>query len=261
MGSRVLLLVLLIMVILAGIIIFDQLRIGKLEETLNKLMILSYSGDSLVVYHPLKLEGRKLLITPEFADHFTRYKSPFWDGKGGEDRSFQDLINEYVHNRNQDHFGSNRGGKGIKRKHEGIDLFVEENTKVYPIGSYGVVMRVSDNSNHMEWVEYEKENGERDSIQVEYGKIVQVLYPEGFTSTYVHLNEVYVEAGDEVQGDTVLGITGVTGNLKRSGKASHLHLELRYLDGSSFDPRNRLHYRGTGFGEFAKMLKTGDSEE
>ena len=256
MSSRILLLVLLIILILAGIIVFDQLRIGKLEETLDRIMILSYSGDSLVVYHPLKLETRKILLTPEFVDHFTHYKSPFWDGIEGEERLFQDLINEYIHNRNQDHYGSNRGGKGIKRIHEGIDLFVEENTKVYPLGSYGVVIRVSDNPSHMEWVECEKENGERDSMQVEYGKIVQVLYPEGFTSTYVHLNEVYVQAGDEVQGDTVLGITGVTGNLKRSGKASHLHLELRYLDGSSFDPRNRLHYRGTAFSEFVGMVKS-----
>jgi len=255
MGSRSVILVTILIIILAGIILFDQLRIGKLEDTLGNIMILSYSGDSLVVYHPMKLEESELFVTPSFVDNFTRYKSPFWDGLRGENRSFQSLINEYVNNRNQDHYGCPRSGKGIKRIHEGIDLFVPENTEVFPLGEYGVVIDVSHNPNHLQWVEGKNAKGEPDSIQVEYGKIVKVLYPEGLVSTYVHLNEVYVAIGDEVHSDTVLGLTGVTGNLVRSGKASHLHLELRYLDGSSFDPRHRLHYRGTSFADFVKMLK------
>ena len=170
------------------------------------------------------------------------------------------MINEYVHNRFQDHYGSKRGGDGIKRIHEGIDLFVAENTPVYPLSSYGVVIEVSHNPNHLEWVECINADGEPDTVQVEYGKLVKVLYPEGITSTYVHLNKVSVKQGDEVKGDTELGLTGVTGNLSRSGKSSHLHLELRYLDGSSYDPRHRLHYRGTSFSNFARMLIRSDNE-
>ncbi|MCF7911162.1 MAG: peptidoglycan DD-metalloendopeptidase family protein [Candidatus Cloacimonetes bacterium] len=255
MGSRSMLLALLLVIILISIIVFDQVRIKNLEVALGRIMILSGAGDSLVVYHPLKLTERQVLLTPEFVDSFTRYKSPFWDGIRGEDRSLQDLINEYVHNRNEDHYGSRRGGNGIKRIHEGLDLFVPENTPVYPLSDYGVVIDVSHNPNHLEWVACTNAAGAADSVQVEYGKLVTVLYPEGITSTYVHLNEVKVEIGEEVHGDTVLGLTGVTGNLIRSGKASHLHLEMRYLDGTSYDPRHRLHYRGTSFGEFVKMLK------
>jgi murein DD-endopeptidase MepM/ murein hydrolase activator NlpD len=255
MGSRSMLLAIILVIILGSIIIFDQIRIGELEDALGRIMILSSAGDSLVVFHPLKLTERQVLLTPEFVDNFTSYKSPFWDGRRGEDRKLQDLINEYVNNRNQDHYGSRRGGNGIKRIHEGLDLFVAKNTPVYPLSDYGVVIDVSHNPNHLEWVDCTNAEGESDSVQVEYGKIVTVLYPEGFTSTYVHLNEVKVAIGDEVHGDTVVGLTGVTGNLVRSGKASHLHLEIRYLDGSSFDPRHRLHYRGTEFGKFVKMLK------
>ena len=255
MGSRSLLLAIILVIILGSIIIFDQIRIRELEDALGRIMILSSAGDSLVVFHPLKLRERQVLLTPEFVDNFTSYKSPFWDGRRGEDRKFQDLINEYVNNRNQDHYGCRRGGNGIKRIHEGLDLFVAENTPVYPLSDYGVVIDVSHNPNHLEWVDCTNAKGEADSVQVEYGKIVTVLYPEGITSTYVHLNEVKVDIGDEVHGDTVLGLTGVTGNLIRSGKASHLHLEIRYLDGTSFDPRHRLHYRGTEFGKFVKMLR------
>jgi murein DD-endopeptidase MepM/ murein hydrolase activator NlpD len=222
---------------------------------LSRVVILGSAGDSLVVYHPEMLEEKSILLTPEFVDRFTDYKSPFWDGKSGEDRKYQSLINEYVQNRFQDHYGTKRGSRDVKRIHEGTDLFVAENTPVYPLADYGVVIDVSHNPSHTELVEYENAAGEKDSMQVEYGKMVKVLYPEGLTSSYVHLNEVYVEVGDEVKGDTVLGLTGVTGNLKRSGKESHLHLELRYLDGSSFDSRHRLHYEGTSFGKFIKMLK------
>jgi murein DD-endopeptidase MepM/ murein hydrolase activator NlpD len=260
MGSRTVLLVLIVIIILLGIIVSDQLRIRRLEGVLGNLLILGFSGDSLVVYHPMKISEQKLLISPEFADRFTEYKSPFWDGRDGEgSRAFQDLINEYVRNRFQDHYGSKRGSSSIPRIHEGIDLFVPENSEVYPLGYYGVVTRVSHNPNHMEWVEYTRADGGRDSTQVEYGKIVEILYPEGLISIYVHLNEVYVEAGDEVFMDTVVGLTGVTGNLTRSGKDSHLHLELRYLDGTSFDPRHRLHYRGTSMSAFARMLRLAGS--
>lgn len=254
MNSRISVLLVLISLILFGVVIFDQFRINKLNSIIDKVDILSYQGDSLLVYSPRLLEESTLLITPDFVDMLTDYKSPFWDGGEGEDRSFQSLINEYVRNRNQDHYGAKRGDSRIRRIHEGIDLFVPENTPVYPIGEYGVVIQVSDNPNHLEWVDCTNEHGQPDSIQVEYGKLVKVLYPEGITSTYVHLNEIYVTVGEIVNGDTKLGLTGVTGNLKRSGKPSHLHMEIRYTDGSSFDPRHRLHYKGSEFGRFIRLL-------
>lgn len=255
MNSRVAILMLLIIVVLAGIVVFDQIKLRGLEEAMGRVLVLSNTGDSLVVYHPVNLKERQVLLTPEFVDSFTDYKSPFWDGVGEGDVIYQELINEYVENRFQDHYGCKRGSKRARRIHEGTDLFVPENTPVYPLADYGVVVEVSHNPNHTEWVEYTDSEGRVDTMQVEYGKIVKILYPEGITSTYVHLNAIYVEAGDEVRGDTKVGLTGVTGNLVRSGKASHLHLEVRYLDGKSFDSRHRLHYRGTSFKRFVEMLK------
>lgn len=247
--------IIVIIVIMLSLIISDQIRINYLEEKLSHVRILTYEGDSLLVYGPERLNERSIYISPEFVDRFTHLKSPFSTGYDS-DYHFQDLINEYVENRFQDHYGSKRGSKGKRRIHEGIDLFVPENTPVYPLSEYGVVVRVSDNPNHLEWAECWDEEGTKDTIQIEYGKLVKVLYPDGLISSYVHLNEVYVKEGEEVRGDTVLGLTGVTGNLKRSGKDSHLHLELRYLDGNSFDPRWRLHWRGTNFLEFIKLLRT-----
>ena len=254
MSSRIAIMIILIMAIMLVVVITDQVRIRHLEGKLANIMVLSYEGDSLVVFNPEEIDESVLLMTPEFADRFTSYKSPFSPVRAA-DYKFQDLINEYVENRYQDHYGTKRGMKGRRRIHEAIDLFVSENTPVYPLSQYGVVTKVSDNPNHLEWVDCWDEEGVRDTVQIEYGKMVRVLYPDGLTSTYVHLNEVYVNAGDEVSGDTVVGLTGITGNLIRSGKKSHLHLELRYLDGKSFDPRWRLHWRGTRFGEFVRLLK------
>ncbi|MCF7921036.1 MAG: M23 family metallopeptidase [Candidatus Cloacimonetes bacterium] len=257
MNSRIAIMIILIMVILLVIVISDQVRIRYLEGKLNNLLILDEEGDSLVVYHPDQVKERLILITPGFADRFTNYKSPL-SPHYESDYAFQDLVEFYIENRFQDHYGTSRGTKEKRRKHEGIDLFVAENTPVYPLADYGVVVQVSDNPNHLEWAECWDQAGKKDTVQIEYGKLVKVLYPDGLTSIYVHLNEVNVQEGDEVRGDTVLGLTGVTGNLLRSGKKSHLHLELRYLDGESFDPRWRLHWRGTAFVEFVKRLMIND---
>lgn len=255
MSSRIAIMVIIIMLVLIAVLIRDELKISYLEEKLGLIRVLTYESDTLFVYGAESLTEPRVFIEPGFVDRFTRYKSPF-SAEFSADYSFEKLMEKYIRRSNEDHYGTKRRTGDKRRIHEGIDLFVEENSPVYPIGAYGEVLRVSDNPNHLEWVECWDGDGNKDSVQVEYGKLVEVLYPEGITSTYVHLNEVYVKRGDRVWGNTVLGITGKTGNLARSSKPSHLHLELRYLaDNSSFDPRHRLRYRGTDFARYIRLLR------
>jgi murein DD-endopeptidase MepM/ murein hydrolase activator NlpD len=64
-----------------------------------------------------------------------------------------------------------------------------------------------------------------------YGNHIYVHHPYGRTSLYAHFNTIYVEKGQTVTRDTVLGTMG------RTGWASgiHLHLEI-YQDGIALNP-------------------------
>ncbi|OQX70966.1 MAG: hypothetical protein B6D62_03065 [Candidatus Cloacimonas sp. 4484_275] len=141
------------------------------------------------------------------------------------------------------------------RKHEGIDLFVPENTPVYPIADYGIVMQAEDNPHFLIETECKRENGVIDTVKVEYGKIVRILYPEGIETLYAHLNKIFVKTGETVTGSTKVGLTGLTGNIRRSGKPSHLHLELRDAENKTFNPKHRLFFHQGSVKNFLKNLK------
>ncbi|MEA1971737.1 MAG: M23 family metallopeptidase, partial [Candidatus Cloacimonadota bacterium] len=194
-----------------------------------------------------------LLYSAEYIDLLSSHHSPFRDGK-----DFQTLCDDYIHNRYQDYYGSNRRTGACKRIHEGIDFFVPKNTPVYPIGKIGIVTKVSHNPNFLVKAGCLRTQDPADSVLVEYGKIVKVLYPEGYSSLYAHLDKVDVEENQIVYSDTKLGETGVTGNLLRSGKASHLHMELRDKNGNSFDPKHRLYYNNSNFRKFINLLNFDD---
>ncbi len=226
-----------IFAILLIIIITDFFIIKSLNKKLDRITILTTLDKKPVLFPARKLEEKTILITPEFVDLYSKYYSPFKDG-----RTFQELINKYIHNRWQDHYGAPRGTSSMRRIHEGIDLFAPINTPVYPLTDYGIVTEVSDNPHYMITVGCVRTGGIQDSVKIEYGKTVRILYPEGIESIYTHLNEVNVVLGQEVDRDTQVGLIGRTGNVQRTTKAAHLHMELRDKNNKSFDPRHRLHF-------------------
>jgi len=241
---------LMIFLLLIAIVIIDTFIINHLQKKINQITIVTSDGDSLVAISPKALKKQTVLLTPKFVDEFSKYKSPFNDGL-----TFSELLEKYVHNSWSDLYGALRGSKKCRRVHEGIDLFVPENTPVYPLGDYGIVTDAEDNPHFMLTTKCKRENGESDTTEVEYGKIVRILYPEGIESLYAHLNEVYVKTGQTVSANTKVGLTGRTGNIRRSGKASHLHLELRDEQNRSFNPKHRLFFRRTSVKNFLKYLK------
>jgi murein DD-endopeptidase MepM/ murein hydrolase activator NlpD len=249
MKKRYIFLAIICLIVLA-ILITDFFIIRHLNKKLDNLTILTQFEGKPVLLPARDIAEKMILITPEFSDFYSKYQSPFKDGL-----TFQELINKYVENRWQDHYGSPRGSSSLRRIHEGIDLFVPRKTAVYPLAEYGIVTEVSDNPHYMVTVACVRTGGVQDSVKIEYGKTVRILYPEGISSIYTHLDEVYVELGQEVDRDTKVGLTGRTGNIQRSSKASHLHLELRDKENRSFDARHRLHFKQKSLQNFLNYLE------
>jgi len=240
-----------VLIIIMGIIIvFQAVRISSLKNRLKGLTILDWHENSLQIENGLEFEDQAILITPEFVDNGFQHHSPFND-----EHTFAELKEQYLRYGEFDLYGSGRRTGDIRRIHEGVDLYVPENTPVYPIFPVGIVTAVSDDPDFVFQTHGFRGNTRIDSVGVEYGKIVSILYPEGISSLYAHLNEVYVEPGQFVTSDTVVGLTGYTGNIRNSGKPSHLHIELRDEDNESFDPMNRLHYHFASLRKFVVNLK------
>ncbi|HHE37781.1 MAG TPA: M23 family metallopeptidase [Candidatus Cloacimonetes bacterium] len=243
----------LVITLLVVIVVIDSFIIKYLRKKIDNITIVTFESDTLIALSPKSIKENLIVFTPQFVDDSANLKSPFNDGL-----SLKELIKKYIRNSWADHYGTLRGTKKRRRIHEGIDLYVPENTPVFPLAKYGIVTEVSDNPHYMVQVECKKQNGEIDSVKVEYGKVVRILYPEGIESVYAHLNEVNVSLGQVVNGNTKVGLTGLTGNIRNSGKPSHLHLELRDSKNRSFDPRHRLHYDYVCYEHFLNYLDISD---
>lgn len=97
--------------------------------------------------------------------------------------------------------------------HKGVDLVGTGSKHIYPVDNGTVV-----------WVK-KQDNG--------YGNHLLVNHGGGIWSLYAHLNKVYVESGQVVNKNTILGVEGSTGR----STGSHLHLEIRKSEsGSQVDP-------------------------
>lgn len=107
---------------------------------------------------------------------------------------------------------------GDVRFHHGMDLAAPEGTSIYPTAPGRVVFA-----------------GERGN----YGKMVEIEHPGGWTTRYAHASELNVAAGDWVTPDQVIGAVGSTGR----STGPHLHFEVRQ-GGRSFDPSELMHQFG-----------------
>lgn len=94
--------------------------------------------------------------------------------------------------------------------HRGVDVFVAVGTPVHAMApgrvSFAGVMRG-------------------------FGRVVILDHGRGLRSLYAHLSEIQVQTGDEVDGHTVIGLSGNSGD----ATGPHLHFEVwRY--GQPVDP-------------------------
>lgn len=225
------------------------LKNKALNEKLDSYKIITFKNNNLKIVNGLDFESNQFLLTENFIENSFSILSPFGDG-----RSFKKLMREEVNSRLIDIYGCYRVTGNISRIHEGIDLFVPRLTPVYPIFPVGIVTKISRNPHYKIEASGKDFRGNKTPVMVEYGKIVSIAYPEGIESLYAHLDSVFVEKGDIVYPDTKVGLTGYTGNIKESGKASHLHLELRDSNLETFDPEDRIYYYHGGIRHFLEQL-------
>ena len=64
-----------------------------------------------------------------------------------------------------------------------------------------------------------------------YGNLIVIEHPNNMKTYYAHLNEIYVNVGDMIKKDDIIGAVGSTGN----STGPHLHFELR-VDNKPVDP-------------------------
>ena len=103
--------------------------------------------------------------------------------------------------------------------HDAIDIGIPTGTKLVPTEDHGTVTRTNWNS----------------SIN---GNCVEVKYNRGgdeYKIMYLHMSRVDVKAGDTVNTDTLLGLSG------RSGRVTGPHLDFRvFKNGEAIDPKAYL---------------------
>lgn len=109
-------------------------------------------------------------------------------------------------------FGEARSGG---RRHKGVDM-VGASKHIYPINDGTVVTKGYD------------KNG--------YGNYLIINHGNGYWSLYGHFKKMYVESGQSVNKNTILGVEGSTGR----STGSHLHLEVRKGTNSSSNTINPI---------------------
>lgn len=69
------------------------------------------------------------------------------------------------------------------------------------------------------------------------GNYVRVRHPNGYVSTYAHLDSPNIQDGQEVKPGDVIGFSGNTGRVRGANGGYHLHLGVRDPEGNRIDPR------------------------
>jgi murein DD-endopeptidase MepM/ murein hydrolase activator NlpD len=98
--------------------------------------------------------------------------------------------------------------RGSGRKHKGVDLVGIEK-HIYPVNGGTVITKSYDSDG--------------------YGNYIIIKHEGGYWSLYAHMKNVYVQEGQIVNKNTILGVEGSTGR----STGSHLHLEIRKGGNSS----------------------------
>lgn len=100
-----------------------------------------------------------------------------------------------------------------RRQHSGFDITADIGTEVYSISEGTVITSEFDGTTTEGF----------DAFNDGYGNKVEILNDDGRRVVYGHLREYYVKAGDRVDQNTIIGITGSSGG----SRVPHLHLEIR----------------------------------
>lgn len=124
------------------------------------------------------------------------------------------LVHTPGHENTGGFFGPNVRG----RKHMGIDIQAKVSTTIQAAGTGEVHFVGSDRRGYGLYVVVRHETNS--------GKI--------FETRYAHLSKIYVKTGDKVYQGDILGLSGRTGNAKKTYVLPHVHFEYReVIDGKA----------------------------
>ncbi len=100
-----------------------------------------------------------------------------------------------------------------ERAHSGFDITADYGTEVRSMASGKVICTGFDGTT---------EEG-IDNFNTGYGNRIEVLNDDGRRCIYAHLSEIFVEAGEYVDNNTIIAKTGCSGG----SRVPHLHIEIR----------------------------------
>lgn len=117
------------------------------------------------------------------------------------------------------------GNTGVSQEfhlgHPGMDITAPLGTKIHPLKD-GVVVLVS-------------------FSKFDYGRMVIVDHGNGLRTRYAHMGKVFVEEGEKISTDQIIGEVGITGHTT----GPHLHFEVMKND-KTVNPRPYLNLSKNG---------------
>lgn len=117
--------------------------------------------------------------------------------------------------------------QGYSSSHKGTDIvYTEEKGKYITAHSYGTISIVQTG----------KSNSLGSTGTESYGNYVKILHPNGYSTLYAHLDDVYVSVGDSVSAYGRIGTMGNTGN----STGMHLHFEVRNTSDTRINSENYI---------------------
>ncbi len=188
----------------------------------SKTLAESYSvmGQHMDRYEKYATEARTMAgqtptpdNTPQQTPGATQKGDPNWPAPGNYTINKADKPRE-----GEGEFGTPRGD----HKHGGIDIVGKVGDPIESMRP-GKVIAVKPN------------NGDA-------GNMITIDHGGGLTTTYMHLDKIKVQLGQDVTENTVIGTMGRSGNTPKQGD-THLHFETRE-NGVAVDPRKYLTFPG-----------------
>ncbi len=131
-----------------------------------------------------------------------------------------------------DLFGARRG---TSRRHQGLDLYCEVGTPLYPLKP-GIVTGAG-------YHYLDANTNKKKRFSPANGKSVKVQAGDGWVYIYIHLSRVDVEIGDRVSYETRVGLSGISGNAQEFPDNPHVHIAMR-KNGVVVNPYNYLGFLG-----------------
>lgn len=128
----------------------------------------------------------------------------------------------------------------VYKMHNGIDLGVSMNTKVYAAAG-GIVTKIVEVANPAKGIKAKKSvcGGNKVYVKHRYKN-------KDYTTSYLHLHQINVKLNEYVTTSTVIGLSGGGESYDPCTTGPHLHFAIQNSNGSFVDPRDYVNFPKKG---------------